>query len=151
MVGAAGKRASAFFWLSTAVLLLWSLGGVAIYVAYFVESPTQFADSAEAPANTETYAEYVTHIPAWAIAVGIGAALARVLGVGCLFLRRAWALRFFVVSLLLFIIVLYRAFILADVMDVMSAGHIATEVIFLLLGIYAVWFARWGASRGALR
>jgi hypothetical protein len=151
MFDVAGKRASIFFWLSAAVLLLWGLGGGSIYVAYFVETPTEFAHSAEAPINREAYAEYIAHIPAWALAAGIGAALARLLGVGCLFLRRAWALRFFVVSLLLFMVALYRAFILADVADVMSSGHIATEIVFLLLSIFAVWFARWGTSRGMLR
>jgi hypothetical protein len=151
MVDAVGKRASAFFWLSTAVLLLWGLGGASIYVAYFVETPAEFAHSAEAPANREAYAEYIAHIPVWALAAGIGAAFARLLGIGCLFLRRAWALRFFVVSLLLFMVALYRAFILADVAEVMSGGHIATEIVFLLLGIFAVWLARWGESRGILR
>lgn len=139
------------FWVISAALLLWGLGGASIYVAYFLESPQEFAQTAETAANREAYAEYIANIPFWAITVGIIAAATRLLGAIGLLMRRAWALPLYVVSVFFFLVVLYRAFILANVAGVMSAPHIAVEVIFLALGIFAVWFARVNKSRGILR
>lgn len=133
------------------VLLLWAFGGASIYVAYFFETPQEFAQTAEAAANRQAYADYVANIPLWAIAVGIIAAMSRLLGAIGLLLRRAWALPLFIVSVVFFIVALYRAFVLAGVSNVMSGPHIAVEVVFLALGIFAVWFARANKSEGILK
>jgi hypothetical protein len=130
---------------------LWGVAGASIYVAYFLETPDEFASTAETAANRDAYADYVAGIPFWAIAVGIIAAVARLLGAIGLLLRRAWALPLYVISLIFFLLALYRAFFLANVASVMSGGHIATEVIFLALSVLAVWFARDGKSRGLLK
>lgn len=145
------NRPSILFWVIAAVLLLWGLGGASIYVAYFVETPAEFAAGAETAANQEAYAEYVANVPWWAIAVGIIAAVTRLLGAIGLLLRRAWALPLYVVSLIFFLVALYRAFFLANVASVMSGGHIATELFFLALSIFAIWFAHANKSKGILR
>ena len=79
------------------------------------------------------------------------AAVTRLLGAISLLLRRAWALPLFTVSTLFFLVALYRAFVLAGVASVMSAGHIATELVFLTLGILAIWLAHSSKSRGILK
>jgi hypothetical protein len=132
-------------------LLLWGLGGASIYVAYFVETPREFAETAETAPNREAYADYVANIPFWAIAVGIIAALTRLLGAVGLLLRRAWALSLYIISVVFFLIALYRAFVLANVASVMGGQHIAIEVVFLALGIFGVWFAHESRSRGILK
>ena len=139
------------FWVISFVLLLWGLGGVSIYVAYFIETPAEFALTAESAANREAYAEYVANIPFWAIAVGICAAVARLLGAISLLLRRAWALPLYIISVAFFLVALYRAFILADVASVMSAGHIAIELVFLALSLFAIWFAHRYKTLGTLK
>lgn len=145
-------RASAgvTFWLVSIALLLWGLGGASIYVAYFVETPEQFAMTAESAANREAYAEYVADIPLWAIAAGVIAAAARLLGAIALLLRRAWALPLFVLSTAAFIVALFRAFVLAGVANVMSGPHIAVEFVFLTLSLFAIWFAYVNKSTGLL-
>jgi len=139
------------FWVISIALLLWGFGGVSIYIAYFIETPEEFAQTAEAAANRQAYADYVANIPFWAITVGIIAAVARLLGAIGLLLQRAWALPLYVISLAFFLVVLYRAFILANVASVMSGLHIAIELVFLALSIFAVWFARENRSRGILK
>lgn len=139
------------FWAVSAVLLLWGLGGASIYVAYFLESPKEFALTAEIAANQIAYAEYIANIPPWAIAVGIAAAAARLLGAIALLLRSAWAFPLYLVSLPLFLVALFRAFVLADAATVMSPGHIATEGVFVALGAFAIWFAHNFKSNGTLR
>ena len=138
------------FWAVSFGLLLWGLAGASIYVAWMVETPEEFASGAESAANAEAYAEYVANIPAWAMGAGMLAAAARLLGAIGLLLRRAWALPLYIVSVVLFMVALFRAFVLADVASVMSASHIATEVIFLGLGLFAIGFARAQKTRGNL-
>jgi hypothetical protein len=132
-------------------LLLWGLGGASIYIAYFIETPDEFALTAEAAANRQAYADYIANIPFWAIAVGIVAAATRLLGAIALLLRRAWALPLYAISAVFFLVALYRAFILADVASVMSGAHIAVELVFLALSIFGIWFARENRSRGILK
>lgn len=138
------------FWVISIALLLWGLGGASIYIAYFVETSDEFARTAEIAANRQAYAEYVANIPAWAIAVGIVAAVARLFGAVGLLLRRAWALPFYVTSLAFFVVALYRAFVLANVASVMSRSHIGVEIVFLALSVFAIWFARDNKSKGIL-
>jgi hypothetical protein len=140
-----------WFWIISIVLLLWAFGGASIYVAYFVETPGEFAQTAETAANRQAYAEYIANIPAWAITAGIIAALTRLLGAICLLLRRAWALPLYVISLASFLVAIYRAFVIADVARVMSGQHIAVEVVFVALSVFGVGFARHNKSRGILK
>jgi len=139
------------FWVTTGILLLWGMGGASIYIAYFLETPQEFALTAETAANRDVYTEYIANIPLWAIAVGIVAAVARLLGAIALLLRSAWALLLYLVSLPFFLMALYRAFVLADVAKVMSLGHIATEVAFVTLSVFAIWFAYKCKANGTLR
>ena len=148
MLNAAAPPTS--FWVISSALLLWGVGGASIYVAYFIETPEEFARTAEAAANRQAYADYVANIPFWAIAVGMIAALTRLLGAIGLLLRRAWALPLYIISVVFFLVALYRAFILANVASVMSGPHIAVEFVFLALSVFAVWFTHESKSRRIL-
>ncbi len=139
------------FWVISIVLLLWGLGGASIYIAYFIDTPEEFAQTAETAANRQAYADYVANIPFWAIAVGMIAAMTRLLGAIGLLVRRAWALPLYIVSTVFFLIALYRAFVLANVSSVMSGPHIFVEIAFLALSIFGVWFARENISKGILK
>lgn len=148
---AADSVPSVSFWAISIALLLWGFGGASIYVAYFIETPDEFAQTAETAANRQAYADYVANIPFWAIAVGIIAAVTRLLGAIGLLLRRAWALPLYIISTVFFLAALYRAFVLANVSSVMSGPHIAVELVFLTLSFFAVWFARENESKGILK
>jgi len=139
------------FWVTAGILLLWGMGGASIYIAYFLETPQEFALTAETSANRDAYAEYIANIPLWAIAVGIIAAVARLLGAIALLLRNAWALPLYLVSLPFLLVALFRAFVLADVAKVMSLGHIATEGVFVTLSVFAVWFSYKFKANGTLK
>jgi len=144
-------RPPILFWMISIALLIWGIGGASIYVAYFIETPTEFAATAETAANSQAYADYVANIPFWAIAVGMVAAVTRLLGAIGLLLRRTWAQPLYVISTVFFLAALYRAFVLANAAEVMSAPHVAVEVVFISLSVFAVWFTRENRSRGVLR
>jgi hypothetical protein len=134
----------------SSALLVWGLGGATIYIAYYLETPAEFAETAETVANREAYATYIANIPAWAIAIGIGAAAGRLLGAVGLLLRRVWALPCYLAALVLFMVAMYRAFVFADVAAVMSGLHVAVEFLFLGLSVFAVVFAHRARSAGIL-
>ncbi len=148
---ATDTRPSVLFWVISLALLLWGFGGASIYIAYFIETPKEFAETAETAANKQAYADYIAGIPFWAIAVGIIAAVTRLLGAIGLLLRRAWALPLYIISVVCFLVALYRAFVLANVARVMSGPHIAVELGFIALSIFAVWFAHENKSTGMLK
>jgi hypothetical protein len=145
------SKPSIWFWMMSIVLLVWALGGSSIYIAYFVETPEEFAATAESAANAQAYGNYISNIPVWAIAVGVIAAAARLLGAIGLLARRAWALPLYVISLIFFLAALYRAFVLANVASVMSPSHIGVEITFVALSVFAIWFARKNKSIGILK
>jgi len=145
------NRPTVLFWVISIALLLWGLGGASIYIAYFIETPEEFAETAETAANRQAYADYIANIPFWAIAVGIIAAATRLLGAIGLLLRRAWALPLYIISVVFFLAALYRAFFLANVASVMSGVHITIELVFVALSIFAVWFAHANKSKGILK
>ncbi len=142
---------SVSFWVISVALMLWGLAGASIYVAYFFETPEEFAQTAETAANRQAYADYVSNIPYWAIAIGIIAAATRLFGAIGLLLRRAWALPLYIVSVVFFLGALFRGFVLANVSSVMSGPHIVVEIVFLALSIFGVWFARQNRLNGILR
>lgn len=150
MVDATHNKPPVLFWVISSLLLLWGLGGASIYIAYFVETPAEFAQTAEIAANRQAYADYIASIPPWAIAVGMIAAVARLLGAIGLLLRRAWVLPLYIISTVCFLVALYRAFILANAARVMSGAHIGVEAVFVALSIFAVWFAHENRSKGIL-
>ena len=142
---------SVSFWVISVALMLWGLAGASIYVAYFFETPEEFAQTAETAANRQAYADYVSNIPYWAIAIGIIAAATRLFGAIGLLLRRAWALPLYIVSVVFFLGALFRGFVLANVSSVMSGPHIVVEIVFLALSIFGIWFARQNRLNGILR
>lgn len=143
-------RPSALFWLICGVLLLWGLVSVAIYVAVLVQTPEEYAAAAEIPAKQQIYADYVANIPWWALTVAIVAALARLFGAIGLLLRKAWAVPLYIAALIFFLVALFRAFVLANAGEAMSTGHIMTQVVFVALSVFAVWFSHWNRSKGIL-
>ena len=151
MTSHAYRTPGLMFWIIALFLLLWGFAGISIYIALLLETPEQFANSAEDAAHADIYADYVANIPAWAIGAGVIAALARLFGAIGLLARRAWALPLYVVSLVFFLAALYRAFILANAAEAMSPPHIGIQVVFTALTVFAIWFAFRNKSVGILR
>lgn len=145
------NRPPILFWVISVALLLWGFAGASIYITYFIETPEEYAEMVETVASRQAYADYVANIPFWAITVGIIAAAARLLGAIGLLLRRAWVLPLYFISLVFFLVALYRAFILANAASAMSGPHIAIQLVFVALSIFAVWFAYENKSRGILK
>lgn len=144
-------KAGPLYWIVSVLLMIWALGGLSIYVALFIEGTQQFAGSAEDAAYARAYQDYIERIPAWSLAAAVVAALTRFIGALGLLARRAWAQPFFLISLLLFLATLFRAFVLDTAASAMSPRHIGIEIVFVALGVFAIWFAARMRSKGILR
>lgn len=151
MPQSADSRPSIGYWLISLFLLAWGSLGLLVYVFYFIQTPEEYAHGVEDAAHHASYAAYVAAIPAWAIAAGVAAALARFIAAVGLMMRRACAAPLFAASLVIFLVALFRAFVLGGAGEAMSTRHIVIEIIFVALSLFAVWFAYTNKKRGVLR
>lgn len=150
MTAAVDSQPSVWYWVICVVLLVWGVLGTLVYAALLVETPEQYAAGVENAAHEQIYAEYVRNIPVWAFAVGIAAAACRLFGAVGLLMQSAWAPPLYVLSLIFFLAALFRAFVLSNAAEAMSARHIAIEVVFVGLTLFAIWFAYANKAKGVL-
>jgi hypothetical protein len=151
MPEAVRAKPSLAFWAVSVALLLWGLLSQWIWVDFFRLSPEQYAEMVETPEYRQSYAKDLAAIPSWSIALAIAAAFTRLVGAIALLLRRAVAFPLYLVSTVLFLVVIYRGFVLADAGTAMSPGHIGVEAAFVALSLFAAWFAYRNRSVGILR
>lgn len=57
----------------------------------------------------------------------------------------------YIISMVFFLLALYRAFVLANAATVMSGPHIAVELVFIALSIFGVWFAHEKKQKAILK
>jgi hypothetical protein len=145
-MSSAAQKPSLLYWIISAILLVWGVLGLLVYIFYFIQSPEEYAAGVETAEKQAGYAAYVANIPLWAIASGVIAAAARFFGAICLLLRKAWAPALYVISLVFFVIAYFRAFVLSNAGEVMSARHLVIEAVFLALSLFAIWYS-YGAKR----
>lgn len=141
----------ASFQIISYFLLAWGLAyaGLVIF-SFFVATPEDSAALVADGVIKQEYADYIANIPAWVVAVSIMAAITRVLGALGLLLRRAWALPCYVISLISVVIIMFRGFVLAGAASVIRPSQIGVEIVFMLLSIFAVWFAANSKARKIL-
>ena len=134
-----------WFWIVSAIALLWNSAGVYMYLqqAYNTEAH-------QAMYNTPELLEMVNNTPSWAIAAFAFAVFGGALGCIALLLRKKWAKPIFMLSLIGIIVqMIYNVFI-SGAMEVYGPGAIAMPIMTLLIGIFLVWFSKNGIAKGWL-
>lgn len=141
-----------FHWLVTGFLLLWGLAYAGLVVFTFgLSTPEHWAALVVEGRITAAYADYIARIPGWVVVITAVAALTRLLGAIALLLRSARALHLYAVSLALVVVIMFRGFVLADVASVIQSSQVALEIAFLLISVFAVWYARKQTRSGVLK
>lgn len=139
-------------WLVTGILLVWGLAYAGLVVFTFgLSTPEHWAALVAEGRITAAYADYIAAIPGWVVAITAIAALTRLLGAIALLLRSARALHFYAVSLALVVVIMFRGFVLADVASVIRSSQVLLEFVFLLISVFAVWYARNQTRSGVLK
>lgn len=140
-----GKPTTTYYVLA-AVFLVWNLIGLMFYY----QQSTLTVEMMEQLGLTLQQIEHISNTPAWghsgyAIAVNAG-----VLAAIFLLLRKAWAIPFFVVSLVGALVQDLDAFILRDAIDAWGPTGVILPIIVILIGIFEIWYSRAAKDRGWL-
>ncbi|MEM1231858.1 MAG: hypothetical protein AAGI15_15050 [Pseudomonadota bacterium] len=140
------------YWLISGFLFLWGLAYAALVIFTFgLATPEHWQGLVQEGRIRAEYAQYIAQIPTWAIIATLLAAITRLAGGCALLLRRRWAAPCYAVSLLLVATLMFRAFVFADVTEVIRPSQIALEAGFLALSVFAPWWARRQWQHGLLR
>lgn len=134
-----------WFWIVSAVMLLWNGLGVMVYI--------QDATLSSAALQAMPDAERALRLsrPAWATAAFAVAVFGGTAGCLLLLLRHRFALPVLVLSLLGVVVQMTHAFLIADSIAVYGPGSLIMPAMVLAGALFLVWFARRARRRGWLR
>ncbi|MDF2180181.1 hypothetical protein P2G88_18150 [Aliiglaciecola sp. CAU 1673] len=136
-------RNIASHWLISGFLLLWGMAYAFLVIFTFaLSTPEHWAELVSQRRIKAEYAEYISNIPVWVIAITFVAAFTRLLGAILLLLRNSWAFCVYAISLGVVMVIMFRGFVLADVASVIRPSQIILEVVFLLISLFAVYYAK---------
>jgi hypothetical protein len=146
MTGETTSKPTLSFWIVAGAMLAWNLIGLMFYYQ-------QSTLTAELMADAGLTAQQIAHItstPAWghsgyAIAVNAG-----VLGAIFLLFRKAWAVPFFVLSLVGALVQDLDAFILRDAIDAWGTSAVFLPLTVLVICAAEIWYSRSVKARGLL-
>lgn len=138
-------------WAVTVFLLLWGLAYAGLVVFTFVlSSPDHWSKLVAEGRITAEYAEYISRIPNWVVAITFIAALTRLLGAVALVFESSFALHSYAISLCFVIVIMYRGFVIANVANVIRNSQKLLELAFLAISFLAVWYAYKQVENGVL-
>ncbi|NHF60132.1 hypothetical protein FK220_012310 [Flavobacteriaceae bacterium TP-CH-4] len=125
-----------WFWIVSAIALLWNLLGVFAYLADAYMGEEALA------ALPEAQQELYETRPAWVTAAFAIAVFGGALGCIALLLRKKWASPVFILSLMAVLAQQLYVFFLSDTFEVMGNQAMVMPIVVLAIGIALVFFAR---------
>lgn len=140
------NKPTMWFWVIAGVMLAWNLIGL---MFYYQQSTLTEAVMLEAGLTAQQIA-HILDTPAWghsgyAIAVNAG-----VLGAIFLLLRKAWAVPFFILSLVGALVQDLDAIVLRDALDAWGTGALWLPIIVLVICVVEIWYARDAKAKGII-
>ncbi len=133
---------SSLYWWITGFLLLWGIAYAGLVVfSFLLATPEHWATLVDEGRIKAEYAAYISEIPGWVIVITMLAAATRLLGGVALVMHSSWAAPMYGISLCLVIAIMFRGFVLANVADVIRTSQIVLEFTFLVISVFAVWYA----------
>ena len=140
------SKPTMWFWVIAGVMLAWNLIGL---MFYYQQSTLTEAVMLEAGLTAQQIA-HILDTPAWghsgyAIAVNAG-----VLGAIFLLLRKAWAVPFFILSLVGALVQDLDAIVLRDALDAWGTGALWLPIIVLVICVVEIWYARGAKAKGLI-
>lgn len=140
------------YWIVATLLLAWGIGyALLVAEALFVMRPEDFARLVSAGMILPGYGDYVQQLPGWIVALTVFKAATRVAGSIGLLLRKRWATSMYALSLTVTCLIFFRGFLFDHRADFEAPAQIGLDVLFVFLGVYALYFALAARFRGALR
>jgi hypothetical protein len=139
------NKPATWFWIASAIALLWNLMGVMAYIAQV----TMSAETLQAlPDNERALYESA---PAWATAAFAIAVWGGALGSILLLIRKKWATALLIVSFIGIVVQMIHNFFIANSMEVYGPGGLIMPVMILVFGAGLIWFSRKATANGWLK
>jgi hypothetical protein len=134
------RKVPAWFWIASAVALLWEGIGVASYLSQVNGGAAMNAAQRELVAAT----------PAWVTGAYATAAFSGLLGAIALLLRKRWARSLFILSLIAAIVQFGWVLVLSPALDLLGPSAAILPIVILIVGAGLVWLAGNAERRGWL-
>ena len=134
-----------WFWVVSAIALLWNLAGVGAYLSQAYAPDDVVAQMEQA------VQDLINQTPAWATAAFAIAVWGGALGSLLLLLRRKLAHTVLIISLAGILVQMFYNFFMSNSMEVYGPGGAIMPVMVLLIGIGLVFFAKKGKTAGWLK
>ncbi len=138
------NKPAKWFWVVSAVALIWNLMGVAAYIMHVRMTDSDIAALPEAERLLYETA------PAWTTGAFALAVFGGTLGCIALLLRKSWAFPVLIVSLIGIVAQMTYDVFLSKAMDVYGPGFMIMPAMVLLIGIFLLFFARSSTAKGWL-
>ena len=142
---AASPATPGWFWIVSAIALLWNFMGVTAYFGMMMMTLEMAAES-----YGQDFADIFAAKPAWATGAFAIAVFSGLLGAIALLLRQKWAGALFILSLLC--IIIHNIWgVMAGTLSVIGTFDIVMTVAVLIISAFLIWFARAMTARGILK
>lgn len=137
-------KPATWFWVVSALALLWNLMGVMAYIAQVTMSPEALQ---ALPENERALMEST---PAWATGAFAIAVWGGTLGSLLLLLRKKLATPVLIVSFLGIVVQMIHAFLLSNSFEVYGPGGLVMPIMVMLGGVLLIWFSRTATAKSWL-
>jgi len=134
-----------WFWIVSALALVWNLMGVGAYIAQVTMTPEKIVET-----YGQTQADLMAAQPAWYTAVFALAVFGGALGCLGLLLRKRWALWLLLLSLIC-VIIQNIYFAMSGVFDYVHGGQWVMTIMIPVIAVLLVLLARKGIANGWLK
>ncbi len=135
------RKPPIWFWVVSAVALLWNSAGVYMYLQQAYNTEAFIA------MYTPEQLEIISNTPAWATGAFAIAVFGGFLGCVGLLLRKKWAKSIFIASLIGIIVQLIYNVFISGAFEAYGAGAIAMPIMTLLVGMLLIWFSKNSTSK----
>lgn len=135
-------KPATWFWVVSAIALVWNLMGVMAYIAQVTMSPEALQ---ALPENERTLMESV---PMWVTSAFAIAVWGSTLGSILLLMRKKLATPVLIFSFVGILVQMYYNLFMSKSMEVYGPGGLAMPIMVLLFGAFLIWFSRKSTANG---
>ncbi len=140
-----GNKPKTWFWIVSAVALVWNLMGVMAYISQVTMSPEALQ---ALPENQRALYESV---PSWATMAFAIAVWGGIIGCVLLLLRRKQATPVLILSLAGIVVQMYHSFFISNSFEVFGPGGLVMPIMIVVIGIWLIWLSRKATANGWMK
>jgi hypothetical protein len=139
------NKPATWFWVISAIALIWNLMGVIAYLAQVTMSPEALQ------ALPENERALLASTPAWSTGAFAIAVWGGALGSILLLLRRKLATSILILSFGGVIVQMVHAFFMSKSIEVYGSGGMVMPIMVLVIGIFLIWLSRKATANGWMK